>query len=204
MTFGSQLGEWTASLTTRSSAHFLRARQDDLAPPAGRCPPGGGNAPPPDEIGQLRRHSARTDGVSVDGGVPVVGSGGDRRPKRLLQKEKRSSNKDHLIAAKEKTTWNSRELSEERRGDKDNGAIPQHILAKKNGDKEKTSRSSKEHHTITAGGAWRYRARGDMVRAKIAAIVMERQVKCELSPRFGVCVHPSSDGQRRGKARAYG
>jgi hypothetical protein len=55
----------------------------------------------------------------------------------VAAKGKEVSNKDHLIAAKEKTTWNSRELSEERRGDKDNGAIPQHILAKKNGDKEK-------------------------------------------------------------------
>jgi hypothetical protein len=44
--------------------------------------------------------------VSIFGGI--IGSGGDRRAKRLLQKEKKVSNKDHLIAAKEKTTWNTR------------------------------------------------------------------------------------------------
>jgi len=75
-----------------------------------------------------------------------------------------------LIVAKEKTTLNTRrELSDERRDDKDNGANPQHVSAKKNGDKEKSkkiivardshilttttssrmSKSSREHHRIT-------------------------------------------------------
>jgi hypothetical protein len=59
--------------------------------------------------------------VSIFSDSEGLGSGGDRRAKRLLQKEKKVSNKDHLIAAKEKTTWNTRrELSDERRGDEDN------------------------------------------------------------------------------------
>jgi hypothetical protein len=54
-----------------------------------------------------------------------------------LKKEKRVSNKDHLIAAKEKTTQNMRrELSDERGGEEDNGANPEHIPAKTNSDKE--------------------------------------------------------------------
>ncbi|KAJ7893664.1 hypothetical protein B0H14DRAFT_2559649 [Mycena olivaceomarginata] len=44
---------------------------------------------------------------------------------------KEVSHKDHLIAAKEKTTWNARrELGDERWGDEDNGANSQHLPAK--------------------------------------------------------------------------
>jgi hypothetical protein len=60
-----------------------------------------------------------------------IGSGGDRWTKRVLQKAKEVSNKDHLIAAKEKTTWNmTKELSDKRRGDKD-GANPHNVPSKK-------------------------------------------------------------------------
>jgi hypothetical protein len=46
-----------------------------------------------------------------------------------------------LIAAKEKTTWNTRrELSDERRGDEDNGANPQHVSVKITAKKEKSKK----------------------------------------------------------------
>jgi hypothetical protein len=53
-----------------------------------------------------------------------------------------------------------------------------------------------------AGGAWRYRAHAGIVSGKIEAIVMKREVKCELSrpsvyaPTHSSDVHPASDGQR--------
>jgi hypothetical protein len=48
------------------------------------------------------------------------------------------SNKDHLIAAKEKTTRNTRRELGYRRGD--NGANPQHVPAKNKGDKGKSKK----------------------------------------------------------------
>jgi hypothetical protein len=91
-----------------------------------------------------------------------IGSGGDRRVKRLLQKEKEVSSKYVLIAAKEKTTWNIREPSEERRGEKNNGTNLQRVPAKNNCHKRKvektivvrhshipTTTNSQEHSTIT-------------------------------------------------------
>ncbi|KAJ7750172.1 hypothetical protein B0H14DRAFT_2636242 [Mycena olivaceomarginata] len=67
-------------------------------------------------------------------------------------------------------------------------------------DVEEQQRAPHNH----AGGAWRYRARGDMVRAKIAAIVMERQVKCELSPRSGYAsIHRVTDNDE-GRRGPYG
>ncbi|KAJ7040883.1 hypothetical protein C8F04DRAFT_1177489 [Mycena alexandri] len=64
------------------------------APPAEKCPPGGGNAPPPDENG-LRAKNETVAGGDADS-VPArtsSGSGGDRRAKRLLQKEKEFASK---------------------------------------------------------------------------------------------------------------
>jgi hypothetical protein len=64
----------------------------------------------------------------------------------LLQKEKEVSNKDHLIAGKEKTTWNTRgDLSDERRGDErrgdeDNRANLQHVPQKITAKKEKSKK----------------------------------------------------------------
>jgi hypothetical protein len=66
----------------------------------------------------------------------------------LLQNEKGVSNKDHLIAAKEKTTRNTRrELSDKRRGDEDNEANLQLVSAKNNGDKRKLKRIIVERHS---------------------------------------------------------
>jgi hypothetical protein len=46
-----------------------------------------------------------------------------------------------LIAAKEKTTWNTRrEFSDKRGGDEDNRANPQHVGAKNKGDKRKSKK----------------------------------------------------------------
>jgi hypothetical protein len=55
----------------------------------------------------------------------------------LLQTKKRPVN-NYLIAAKEKTTWNTRrEFSDEGGGDEDNRANPRQFPAKTNGDKGK-------------------------------------------------------------------
>jgi hypothetical protein len=70
-----------------------------------------------------------------------ISSGGNCRAKTLLQKKKKVSNKIAFIAAKEKTAWNTRrEVSDKRRGDGYNGANPQHVPAKNNGDKEKSKK----------------------------------------------------------------
>ncbi|KAJ7795307.1 hypothetical protein B0H14DRAFT_3158687 [Mycena olivaceomarginata] len=87
---------------------------------------------------------------------------------------------------KRKTTWNTRRgLSDERRGDEDNGANPQHVPAKNNGDERKSKNNRRKAQPQTdddeqlqndeeqpraphnyAGGAWRYRARVDIVRGQ--------------------------------------
>lgn len=67
----------------------------------------------------------------------------------MLQNEKEVSNKDHSIAAKEKTMRNTRrELSDKRRGDEDNEAnLQQLVSAKNNGNKRKLKRIIVERHS---------------------------------------------------------
>jgi hypothetical protein len=157
--------------------------------------------------------------------------GGDRRAKRLLHKEKEVSTKDHLVTAKNKTKKDveheKRAQRDKRGGDEDNRANLHHGAAKNKGDKRKiakiivarhshiptttnssrTTRNSPEHPHNYAGGAWRYRARADIVRGRIEAIVMKREMRCELSrpsayaPILSSDVYRASDGQRRGKVR---
>jgi hypothetical protein len=87
-----------------------------------------------------------------------------------------------LIAAKEKTTWNTRrELSDKRGGEEDNWANLQHVPANDIGEKEKAKKYSSQGTATRerklqdseeqprapknhAGRAWRYRARVDSPR----------------------------------------
>jgi hypothetical protein len=77
------------------------------------------NAPPPDEKGQWAENETASSWTpmvfpwTVSTCSEGIGSGGDHRAKRLLQKEEKVSNKDRLIAAKERR---SREKSSARRG----------------------------------------------------------------------------------------
>ncbi|KAJ7240947.1 hypothetical protein C8J57DRAFT_1245065 [Mycena rebaudengoi] len=180
----------------RSSPPFqnLLPAQENPVLPAGKCPPGGGNAAPPDENDlQAENETAYgggADGVSVD----------DRRAKTLLEKEKRKDDVEHEKRGQRRE-----------RGEEDSGANPQHVPAKNNGDKEieeiivaslphpdddeqlqddeEQPRGSQNH----AGGAWRYRARVDIVHRKIRAVTMKHEVKCALSRPDSFKRRPSSE-----------
>jgi hypothetical protein len=66
------------------------------------------NAQPPDENGLRAENETASSWMlmmfpwTVSTCSEGIGSGGDRRAKRLLQKEKGVSDKDHLIAAEER------------------------------------------------------------------------------------------------------
>ncbi|KAF8156390.1 hypothetical protein K438DRAFT_1777472 [Mycena galopus ATCC 62051] len=79
---------------------------------------------------KMRQHPAGTPMAFPWTASVGLGSGGDYRVKRLLQRKKR---------AKEKTTQNTRrEVSDERKGDEDNGTNAQHVPPKNNGGKEES------------------------------------------------------------------
>jgi hypothetical protein len=97
--------------------------------------------------------------------------------KRLLQKEKEVSNKDYLIEGKEKTTWNtSGDLSNERRGDEDNGVNLQHVPQKITAIKK----SRRNSHSAALGLQARLCAQHRDSRA-VVLVMMEEEVALEVA-----------------------
>ncbi|KAJ7645722.1 hypothetical protein B0H17DRAFT_1148377 [Mycena rosella] len=125
------------------------------------------------------------DGVSVNG----IGSGGDLRAKTSLQKEKekrRRGTREESSAPREGVTrtmgrilyTSQQKITAIRKSRKNYRRKAQrHPNDEQLQDDEEQRRAPHNH----AGGAWRYQSHAHIVRRKIEAIVMKREVKCELS-----------------------
>ncbi|KAJ7084101.1 hypothetical protein C8R44DRAFT_862329 [Mycena epipterygia] len=151
------MGEMCATRARRAEAKNPSSRfqkplpaKGDPAPPAGRCQPGGANAPPPDEMSCRRKMRRRFSGRSSDKEVAAKG-----------QREK-------------KTTWNTRrELSDgenhlhvpaKNNGEKKSRKNNRREAQPHPDDDEQLQGNEEEPGAPQnhAGGVWRYRARVDI------------------------------------------